>query len=429
MKSAIPPPPAAAQEMPMSPEITFDPYTRLYSEASGMMRSSAVRDLMSITGRSDIISFAGGLPFIGGVPAGEISSVMGTVLAGGTAEAFQYGETEGRERLKRALTLVMSEEGIHAQPEHVQVTTGSQQALDLLGRIFIDPGDPIVLEGPTYLGALSAFLPNGPQVLTVPMDHEGIDVGALEQLLAGWSGRSVKFIYVVPNFHNPAGVTMSLERRGRLLEVARRHGVLVVEDNPYGLLRFEGDPLPPLASMDRENVVYLGTLSKIVSPGIRTGWAFGPAPIIERLSTLKQGADLCTSVLNQMFAEEYIESGLWLKNIENLKPVYRSRRDAMLEALEEHFPADAGWTRPQGGLFVWATLPRFLDTGKMLPLAISRKVAYVPGTAFFADGRGANYMRLNFSYSDEDQIAEGIKRLGKVIRRETELYRSLGLDR
>lgn len=415
--------------MTMSPEIIFDPYTRLYSEASGLMRSSAVRDLMSVIGRSDVISFGGGLPFIGGLPSEDISGVMETVLSQGMAEAFQYGETEGRERLKRVLTRVMAEEGIRAEPEHVLVTTGSQQALDLLGRIFIDPGDPIILEGPTYLGALSAFLPNGPRILTIPLDGEGIEVDVLERELSKWSGPAFKFIYVVPSFHNPAGITMSLERRKRLLDVARRHDILVVEDNPYGLLRFEGEALPPLAVLDPGNVVYLGTLSKIVSPGIRTGWAFGPAPIIERLSILKQGADLCTSVLNQMFAEEYIDSGLWLKNIENLKPIYRSRRDAMLKALEKSFPADAQWTRPQGGLFIWATLPEFLDTQKMLPLAIKQKVAYVPGTAFYADGRGVNHMRLNFSYADEDLIAEGIKRLGKVIRKETELYHSLGLDR
>jgi 2-aminoadipate transaminase len=410
----------------MSPEIIFDPYAALYSEASGLMRSSAVRDLMSVIGRPDVISFGGGLPFIGGLPPEDISGVMDAVLSKGMAEAFQYGETEGREPLKEVLLKVMGEEGIRADPEHILVTTGSQQALDLLGRIFLDRGDTIVLEGPTYLGALSAFLPNGPRILTIAMDEDGIMPDDLERQL---DDGAPKFLYVVPNFHNPAGVTMSLDRRRSLLELARARNILIIEDNPYGLLRFEGEPVPPLAAMDPGNVVYLGTLSKIVSPGIRTGWAFGPAPIIERLSTLKQSADLCSSALNQMFAEEYIGSGLWLKNIENLKPIYRSRRDAMLKALEKHFPEGSSWSRPQGGLFIWATLPDFLDAEKMLPLAIGQKVAYVPGTAFFADGSGANHMRLNFSYADEDLIAEGIKRLGKVIRKEIELYHSLGLDR
>jgi 2-aminoadipate transaminase len=413
----------------MSPEITFDPYTRLYSEASSLMRSSAVRDLMSVIGRSDVISFGGGLPFIGGLPPEDISGAMRSVLEKGMSEAFQYGETEGREELKGALVEVMAAEGVHASPEHILVTTGSQQALDLLGRIFINRGDPIAIEGPSYLGALTAFVPNGPDIITVHLDQQGMPVDVLESLLDASGGPPPKFIYVVPNFHNPAGVTMTMERRVRLLELARERDLLIIEDNPYGLLRFEGEPVPPLAAIDPKRVVYLGTLSKIVSPGIRTGWAFGPAPIIDRLATLKQSADLCSSALNQMFAEEYIRRGLWLKNIENLKPIYRSRRDAMLLALEENFPEGSRWTRPQGGLFIWATLPEFLDTEKMLPLAINQKVAYVPGTAFYADGSGANQMRLNFSYADEDLIAEGIKRLGKVIRKEIELYHSLGLDR
>jgi 2-aminoadipate transaminase len=413
----------------MSPEIIFDPYTRLYSEASSLMRSSAVRDLMSVIGRSDVISFGGGLPFIGGLPPEDISGAMRSVLEKGMSEAFQYGETEGREELKGALVEVMAAEGVHASPEHILVTTGSQQALDLLGRIFINRGDPIAIEGPSYLGALTAFVPNGPDIITVHLDQQGMPVDVLESLLDASGGPPPKFIYVVPNFHNPAGVTMTMERRVRLLELARERDLLIIEDNPYGLLRFEGEPVPPLAAIDPKRVVYLGTLSKIVSPGIRTGWAFGPAPIIDRLATLKQSADLCSSALNQMFAEEYIRRGLWLKNIENLKPIYRSRRDAMLLALEENFPEGSRWTRPQGGLFIWATLPEFLDTEKMLPLAINQKVAYVPGTAFYADGSGANQMRLNFSYADEDLIAEGIKRLGKVIRKEIELYHSLGLDR
>ena len=413
----------------MSPEIIFDPYSRLYSEASSLMRSSAVRDLMSVIGRSDVISFGGGLPFIGGLPPEDISSTMCSVMEKSMAVAFQYGETGGREELKLALLEVMAAEGIHAEPDHVLVTTGSQQALDLLGRIFLDRGDPIVMEGPTYLGALSAFLPNGPEVIHIALDDEGIQVDELERRLDARSGADPKFIYVVPNFHNPAGVTMSLERRKRLLDLASRRNILVIEDNPYGLLRFKGEPMPPLAAIDPSNVVYLGTLSKIVSPGIRTGWACGPAPIIERLSILKQGADLCSSSVNQMFAEEYIRRGLWLRNVENLKPIYRSRRDAMLRALEKNFPDGSHWTLPGGGMFIWASLPDFLDTQKMLPLAINEKVAYVPGTAFYADGSGANQMRLNFSYADEDLIAEGLKRLGKVIRREIELYHSLGLDR
>ncbi len=411
----------------MSPEIILDPYTGLYSEANALLKSSAIRDLMSVVGRHDVISFAGGLPYINGLPPEELASVLSSVVAEGFAEAFQYGETGGREQLKAALVEVMAAEGIHANPDHILITTGSQQALDLLGRIFIDPGDVIIMEGPTYVGALSAFRPAGPRIVTIPLDEEGIRTDALATELERLVARP-KFIYVVPNFHNPAGVTMQPGRREELLLLAERYEALVIEDNPYGLLRFEGEPVSPLASGDYPNIVYLGTLSKIISPGIRTGWVLAPPPILERLAMLKQGADLCSPTLSQMFAEEYIRRGLWLKNIENLKPVYRARRDAMLRALEKHFPSDSSWTRPQGGLFVWATLPGYLDTEKMLPLAIEQKVAFVPGTAFYPDGSGAHRMRLNFSFSTEDQIAEGIKRLGKVIRREIDLYRSLGLD-
>jgi 2-aminoadipate transaminase len=413
----------------VSPEIIFDPYTKLYSEASTLMKSSAVRDLMSVVGRSDVISFGGGLPFTGGLPPEDINDVMRSVMEKGMAEAFQYGVTEGRDELKRELAVIMGQEGIDADPEHVLVTTGSQQALDLLARILIDSGDDIIIEGPTYLGALAAFRPAGPRMTTMHLDTEGLPVADLERVLDEWRGPAPKFVYVVPNFHNPAGVTMSAERRERLLAVAEERDLLIIEDNPYGLLRFEGKSVPPMASSGSRHVVYLGTLSKIVSPGIRVGWAYGPPPIIDRLATLKQGADLCSSALNQMFAEEYIRLGYWEKNLDVLKRVYLSRRNAMLSALEKNFPEGSRWTRPEGGLFIWVTLPEFLDTEKMLPLAINQKVAYVPGTAFYADGTGANQMRLNFSYANEELIAEGIKRLGKVIRKEIELYHSLGLDK
>jgi 2-aminoadipate transaminase len=413
----------------MSPEIVFDPYTRLYSEASALAKSSEVRDLMSVIGRADIISFAGGLPLIGGIPLEEVCGVMDGVLKDGYAEALQYGETEGRDTLKERIIEVMAEEGIEAEPEHLLVTTGSQQALDLLGRIFVNPGDTIIMEGPTYVGALSAFRPNGPRMIAVPLDREGMQTDLLEEELSRLAASPPKFIYVVPTFQNPAGVTMSARRRERLLALAEAHDVLIIEDNPYGLLRFEGTPVKPLAAHDTRHVVYLGTLSKIVGPGIRVGWVLAPPSIIDKLVKLKQGADLCSSALNQMFAEVYLGRGLARKNVENLKPVYRLRRDAMLKALEKNFPAGAGWTHPEGGLFIWVTLPDYLDTAKMLPLAIDQKVAYVPGSAFYPDATGANQLRLNFSFPPEQSIAEGIKRLGKVIKREIELYHSLGLDR
>lgn len=413
----------------MSPEIIFDPFAELYSGLTRLSKSSEVRDLMSVIGRSDVISFAGGLPYIEGLPASDISSAMDTVISENYRLAFQYGETDGREPLKSMLAELMGEEGLRAEPEHVLVTTGSQQALDLLARIFIDPGDRMVVEGPTYVGALAAFRPVNPDFITVPLDDSGMQVGILADELGRLKGAPPKFIYVVPNFHNPGGVTLSAERRDSLLDLAEERDLLIIEDNPYGLLRFEGQPLEPLAARGRGRVVYVGTLSKTVSPGIRTGWMLAPAPILERVSKLKQGADLCSPSLSQMFAEQFIRQGLFRKNIDALRPIYHSRRDAMLEGLEEHFPPEARWTRPQGGLFIWVTLPRYLDTAKMLPLAILQKVAYVPGTAFFADGSGAHQMRLNFSYADEERIAEGTRRLGKVIKREMRLCRSLGLEK
>lgn len=414
----------------MSPEIIFDPYAGLYSVEAGLLKSSEIRDLMSIIGRPDVISFAGGLPYIEGLPPQEVAEVMAEVMTGSYTEALQYGETEGWRPLKLTLAKVMAEEGIKADPEHILITTGSQQALDLLSRIFIDRGDNIVIEGPTYLGALSAFRPNGPRVTTLPLDDDGLRTDLLETELKGRAADDMpKFIYVVPTFQNPGGVTMSEERRQHLLALVQHYDILLVEDNPYGLLRFEGEPIAPLAARGLKKMVYFGTLSKIVSPGIRVGWAHAPAPIIERMSILKQSADLCSSTLTQMFADAYLKAGLWKKNLANLAGIYHARRDAMLAALEEHFPDTARWTRPEGGLFIWVTLPEYLDTSKMLPLAIERKVAYVPGIAFYADGPGANQMRLNFSFADEEKIAIGIERLGEVIAKEMSLYHSLGLDR
>lgn len=410
-------------------EIIFDPYTRLYSEAAGLIKSSEIRDLMSVAGRSDIISFAGGLPFIGGLPLEDIAGVMDEVLSSGYARAFQYGETEGFYSLKEQLVELMAAEGVKADPEHLQVTTGSQQALDLLGRTFIDTGDIIVMEGPTYVGALAAFRPNGPRIISIPLDDDGMRVELLADELDRMGDAMPKFIYTVPSFQNPAGVTMTESRREELLELARAHDVLLVEDNPYGLLRFEGENVKPLAARDPSRVIYLETLSKIISPGIRIGWVYAPSPITERVAMFKQCADLCSSNLSQMFAQVYLLKGLWRKNLEALKVIYRSRRDAMLAALEENFPEGSTWTRPQGGLFIWVTLPEYLDTEKMLPMAIDSKVAFVPGKAFYADRSGGNKMRLNFSFSSEDRIAEGIMRLGKVIAKEIKLYHSLGLDR
>jgi 2-aminoadipate transaminase len=322
----------------------------------------------------------------------------------------------------------MAAEGMRADSDEIVVTTGGQQVIDLVAKTLIDPGDVIVAEGPTYPGAVPVFHAYQADVVQIDMDADGMRVDMMEETLDRLEreGRRPKFIYTVPTFQNPAGVTMSLPRRKRLVEVAAERELLVLEDNPYGLLRYEGEPLPPLYSLDGGvYVMYLGTFSKILSPGIRLGWVVAPPPVLEKITIGKQEADLCTSTLSQLLLQAYFEQANWRDYVTSLTEIYRRRRDTMLEALEEHFPHQAEWTRPRGGLFVWATLPDFIDTNDLLARALRDNVAFVPGAGAFLDGRGHNAMRLNFSGSDEDAIREGIRRIGKVVEEQVELYGTL----
>jgi DNA-binding transcriptional MocR family regulator len=317
----------------------------------------------------------------------------------------------------------MAEEATEADPEDLVVTTGAQQALDLVGKILLDPGDAVVVEAPAYVGALSAFSAYEPRILQVDLDEDGMVVDRLEDLLV--RGERPKFVYTVPNFHNPAGVTMSTARREQLVALCREARLPIVEDNPYGLLRFEGDPQPTLRSLDPHNVIYLGTVSKVFSPGVRVGWAVAEPGVLQRLVLAKEAADLCGSQLNMLITERYLDGEGWRRNLDGLVQTYRRRRDVMLAALAERFPADAAWTRPSGGFYVWVTLPGYFDTPALLAAAVERKVAYVPGTAFYADGRGRQQMRLSFCYPTEERIEEGVRRLGELLEDEEELYRSL----
>ncbi|MDQ5808833.1 MAG: PLP-dependent aminotransferase family protein [Actinomycetota bacterium] len=392
------------------------------------MTSSAMRDLMAITERPEVISLAGGLPDTSTFPPDSYAAIMQTVASEACARALQYGPTEGMLAVKRCIAEVMAEEGTAVDPDDVLVTTGGQQVIDLMCKTLIDPGDVIVAEAPTYPGAIPAFTSYQADVVQVAMDADGMLIDELEATLDRLEreGRRPKFIYTIPTFQNPGGVTMSLPRRRRLVEIAAERELLVLEDNPYGLLRFEGEPLPTLRSLDeQEFVVYLGTFSKILSPGIRLGWAAAPRPVLQKMNVGKQGVDLCSSSMAQCFVAAYFEAGRWQDYLRSLVALYRRRRDTMLDALAESFPAESEWTKPEGGLFLWATLPDYLDTTDLLARALQENVAFVPGRAAFLDGRGASSMRLNFSGVSEDDIREGIRRIGEVVREQVELYSTL----
>lgn len=391
------------------------------------MKSSAMRDLMALTAREDVISFSGGLPDTSTFAPGYMTELMGRVAAGSAARALQYGPTEGILDLREVIAQVMAAEGMQVDPDAILPTSGGQQAIDLICKILIDPGDVIVAEGPTYPGAVPTFCSYEADVVHVAMDDDGMRIEALREALARLDreGRRPKFIYTIPNFHNPAGVTMALERRRELLQIAGERELLVVEDNPYGLLRYEGEALPTLYSLDADFVIYAGTFSKILSPGVRIGWLVAPPPVLRQLVLGKGSADLCSSSISQYFIAEYFRSGPWLDYVRSLAELYRSRRDAMLDALSGHFPREARWTRPEGGLFLWSTLPDYIDTTDLLARAIQARVAFVPGRAAFVDGRGGSCMRLNFSGVGEQQIREGVARLGEVIREQVALYGTL----
>jgi 2-aminoadipate transaminase len=410
-------------------------YERLFAQRTRGMRSSAMREMMALTERPEVISLAGGLPDTSTFPAEDYARLMAHVAADSTARALQYGPTEGMRATMECIVQVMAAEDTLVDPEDLIVTTGGQQVIDLVCKTLIDPGDVIVAEAPTYPGAVPTFSAYQAEVVQIEMDSEGMPIDELEDVLERLraEGRRPKFIYTIPNFHNPGGVTMSLARRRRLVEVARERELLVLEDNPYGLLRYEGEPLPTLYSLDASSggrgdvsdfVIYLGTFSKILSPGIRLGWAVAPRPVLEKLNLGKQGADLCSSPVTQLFVAAYFSQCDWRVYLEQLRQLYRSRRDAMLSALEAHFGGQASWTTPQGGLFIWATLHGEIDTTDLL--AHSEGVAFVPGRAAYMDGRrGASSMRLNFAGVPEEDIREGIRRIGAVVDEHAALFGTL----
>ncbi len=404
-------------------ELNVDPYVDLYARRTSGMSASEVRALFAVASRPEVVSLAGGMPFVRALPTGSVADVVQSVLTEHADTALQYGGGQGTPALRERLAMLMAEERTEIDPEDIVVTTGAQQALDLIAKVLVDPGDEIVVEAPAYVGALSAFSAYEPRYVQVELDRDGMIVERLDEALV--KGARPKFVYTVPNFHNPAGVTMSRERRERLVALCREAHVPIVEDNPYGLLRFEGPSEPTLRSMDPQNVIYVGTVSKVFSPGVRVGWAVAEPGVLQRLILAKEAADLCGSSFTMLVTERYLSDDRWQVNLRGLVETYRSRRDAMLAALQEHFPADASWTEPAGGFFVWATVPDYFDTQALLAAAVERRVAYVPGTAFYPDGRGRDKMRLAFCYPTEDDITEGVRRLGLLLADEEELYRSL----
>ncbi|WP_251158525.1 PLP-dependent aminotransferase family protein [Caniella muris] len=408
--------------MPSS-HLVFDEWEDLYADRVEHLRRSAVRDLFAAISRPNVIGLSGGSPDISSLPLDEVAECAKRVVTENGLKSLQYGGSDGRIETRTMVAGMLAEDGIHVDPDEIIITGGSQQALDFMGRVFINPGDKIIVEGPSYLGALQAFSAYQPDVEVVPMDDEGMRMDALEETLKRLGPRGAKFIYTIPNFQNPAGVTMTLERRKRLLELAHEYDIQVIEDDPYGRLRFEGEHIAPLKSMD-PNVIYLGTTSKIFAPGLRLAWCVAPKPVLAKINLCEQGASLCCSAFNQILAEQYFTNTDWKGTLVKSRAIYRSRRDAMISALEEFFPPEATWTHPEGGLFVYVTLPPYFDTEQMMSAALENGVAYVPGTNCFPDGQGRSSMRLAFSYEPEDKIREGIRRLSEVIADRMELYRA-----
>lgn len=393
---------------------------KFYSILASKMEASAIREILKLVQNPEVISLAGGMPDPTTFPTEELNEVVKQILAKNSACALQYSSTEGLTELREFILNWLDEAKEKAGLDNIMITSGSQQGLDLVSKVLLNPGDTLIVELPSYLAALNAFRSYGGEMAGIPMDDEGMQIDILEETLTKLKNdrKKVKFIYTISNFQNPAGVTMSLARRKKILEVAKKYEVLILEDNPYDKLRFEGEPIPSIYSLDNEGyVISLGTFSKILCPGLRLAWILGNKEIIEKLVIMKQATDLCTTVFNQLIAYEYCCQNDIDKNIESNVEIYRRKRNAMLEALDKYFPVEVTWTKPQGGFFVFATLPEYIDTGEMFKEAIEENVAYVPGGPFFADGKGQNTMRLSFCFPSVEDIDEGIKRLGKIIKK------------
>ncbi|WP_433382466.1 PLP-dependent aminotransferase family protein [Streptosporangium sp. CA-115845] len=392
------------------------------------MVASEIRALFSVASRPEVVSLAGGMPYVTALPLDVVGELVADLVARRGPVALQYGSGQGDPHLREQICDVMRPEGIEANADDVVVTVGSQQALDLITRIFIDPGDVVLAEGPSYVGALGTFAAYQANVIHVAMDSEGIVPESLAQTIYALksAGKRIKFLYTIPTFQNPAGVTLNAVRRQQVLEICQRADVLIVEDNPYGMLGFDGEPMRTLRADNAEGVVYLGSFSKTLAPGFRVGWALAPHAVREKLVLAMESAVLSHSSFTQLAVGQYLATQPWLEQIKSFRELYRERRDTMLASLEALMPAGVTWTRPAGGFFVWATLPEGLDSKALLPRAVAERVAFVPGTGFFADGGGARNMRLSYCYPEPDRIREGVRRLAGVIEQELRVRDTFG---
>lgn len=400
----------------------LDPWFNHYAERAAGLRASEVRALFAVASRPEVVSLAGGMPFVAALPQDLVINAMDKVMVEQGAVALQYGSGQGVPALREQILDVMALEGIHANADDVVVTTGSQHALELVSKLFLDPGDVVLSEGPSYVTAMVIFRSFQAEVQHVPMDENGLIPEALREHIARLkqAGKRIKFLYTIPSFHNPAGVTLSWERRLEVLQIARDNDILVLEDNPYGLLYFDQPAPDAIRSIEKDGVVYLGTFSKTLAPGFRVGWALAPHAIREKLVLANEAAVLSPSSFSQLVISEYLSSADWKGQIATFRGVYHERKNAMLGALDEYLP-ELSWTNPTGGFYVWVTLPGQLDSKAMLPRAVKELVAYTPGTAFFANGEGRSNMRLSFCYPTPENIKVGVRRLATVLRGELDL--------
>ena len=419
---------ASANRAAVATGTRLDPWYNTYADRALGMRQSEVRSLFAVANRPEVVSLAGGMPNIEGLPLEFLAEMSSRLLRDRGASILQYGSGQGSDELREMIVEVMRPDGIRGHADDVVVTTGSQQALDLISQIFINPGDVVLAEAPSYVGALGTFRAYQANVVHVSMDAEGLIPEELERVIDAIEaeGKPVKFLYTIPNFHNPGGVCLSAERRPRIAEICQRRRVLVVEDNPYGLLGFDGDPIPAIQSINPDGVVYLGSFSKTFAPGYRVGWALAPTAVAARLILANENALLCPSTFAQLSINEYLRTYDWYQQVKEYREMYRERGRAMQAALEEYMPM-CSWNSPEGGFYTWVKLPEGLDAQAMLPRAVTNLVAYVSGTAFYADGQGRDHMRLSFCYPTPERIREGVQRLATVVRAEAELVDMFGL--